>query len=169
MKTLSEYFKSSACYWGDKSDWLVVETVNRDSDCLSRSNYRCFVQLLGGKQSDGAKGSQEINENVAIEEATHWACGWLQYLIINPACGELVKLAGETLEKLDDYPVLNESDFSELESQEADETWKNCFRPLERVKYIRDHKSQFEFRSLADLLGCVRGNYFAGYASELLN
>jgi hypothetical protein len=64
---------------------------------------------------------------------------------------------------------LDESDFSEVEQEEANETWRNCYDVSERVKYIREHRSQFEFHDLGDMLGCVRGNYFAGYASELLS
>lgn len=169
MKTLSEYFKRDSAYWGENGDWLVVATLVRDSDCLTRSNFRCMIKLLGGKGIEGGKGSQSINETVAIEEASHWACGWLQYLIINPADLDAVKIAQAALERLSDYPVLDESDWSELETEAANQVWKDCYRPKERVEYIREHKSQFEFRGLADLLGCVRGNYFAGYASELLN
>lgn len=31
-----------------------------------------------------------------------------------------------------------------------------------------NHREQFEFYTFAELLGCVRGKFFAGYASELL-
>jgi hypothetical protein len=34
---------------------------------------------------------------------------------------------------------------------------------------MREHRSQFDARSFADLLGCARGKYFLGYASELLD
>lgn len=169
MKTLSEYFQRNSAYWGENGDWLVVATLTRDSDCLSRSNFRCMVKLLGGKGNEGTKGTQSINGNLAIEEASHWACGWLQYLIINPAASELINEAESALGRLDDYPVLDEEDWSELETEEANQIWKDCYRTKERVQYIREHKSQFEFRGLADLLGCVRGNYFAGYKGELLN
>ena len=169
MKTLKEYFGKDSSYWGEHGDWLVVATVNRDSDCLSRSNYRSFIKLLGGKGTEGAKGAQDINENLAIDEAHHWACGWLQYLVINPAATELIALAGEALAKLDDYPVLDEDDFSRLEMEEANEVWASCYRPKDRIAYIRKHSSQFEFRGLADLIGCVRGKYFSGYANELLS
>lgn len=169
MKILSEYFQTSSAYWGDKPDWLVVAFTHRDADCLARSNYRCFIRALGGKGTEGLKGSQEINDNVAIEEATHWAVGWVQYLIIKPEAKELVAVADKILEGLEDYPLINEQDFSELEMQEANEVWANCYRPKERIEYIRKHPSQFEFRDYQDLIGCVRGKYFAGYASELLN
>jgi hypothetical protein len=65
--------------------------------------------------------------------------------------------------------VLNENDFSEREQEAADETWRNCYREKERIKYIRAHRSQFSFASFRDLLDCVRGKFFAGYASELIN
>jgi hypothetical protein len=169
MDTLESQFKHSAAYWGERGEWLVACATTRDADCLGRSNWRCFIKLLNGTGTEGAKGSQEINENVAIEEASHWACGWVQYLIINPAAVELVALAEATREKLEDYPVIDEQDWSELETEEANDVWRDCYRPKERIKYIKEHRGQFEFRGLADLLGCVRGKYFAGYASELLN
>jgi hypothetical protein len=38
----------------------------------------------------------------------------------------------------------------------------------ERIKYIRENESQFEFSSYSDLISVVRGKYFIGYASELI-
>lgn len=169
MKTLSEFFQHSSAYWGERGHWLVVMTKHRDADCLSRSNFRCALQLLGGNGNEGAKGSQEINDNLAIEEASHWAVGWLQYLIINPEAKELVAKAERMLEKLEDYPVLSDADFSNLETEEANEVWQNCYRVKGRLQYIRAHRDQFEFRDLRDMLANVRGKYFSGYASELLN
>jgi hypothetical protein len=170
MKTLSEYFQTSSAYWGEDSHWLVVATKHRDSDCLTRSNFRCMVAALAGKENKhaGAKGSTALCDTVAIEEASHWAVGWIQYLVIDPADIEKVKQAEQLLAKLEDYPVLNEEDWSELETEEANEVWKNCYRPKERITYIREHRDQFEFHDIADLLSCVRGKYFAGYASELI-
>lgn len=168
MRTLSEYFKRDSAYWGGRREWLVVVTLNRDSGALDRSNYRCVLKLLGGKGTEGAKGSQEVADGVAVEEASHWACGWIQYLIIDPSRPDLVAIAGEALKRLEDYPVLDEDDYSREESEEADLVWRDCYRERERVKYIREHPSQFEFRSFADLIGCVRGKYFSGYASELI-
>ena len=55
-----------------------------------------------------------------------------------------------------------------VESEEAERIWRDCYDASQRIEYIRDHSSQFEFRSFADMLSCVRGNHFAGYASELL-
>lgn len=169
MKALSEYFQTSSAYWGENSDWLVVATTHRESDCLVRSNYRSLIKALGGTGSEGRKGSQSINDNLAIEEASHWAVGWVQYLIVNPAATELVAKAESLLEKLEDYPVVDERDFSELETEEADEVWRNCYRVKDRLAYIREHRSQFEFHDFSEMLAVVRGKYFIGYASELIN
>lgn len=153
-----------SAYFGDRPEWLIAFSENRDSDCLARSNFRCFKTAL--EKSVPAELREDL---VSVERFSHWACGWIDYLIINPEAVATVALAEKLQAKLDDYPVLNEEDWSALESEEADSTWRNCYNVRERIAYIREHLSQFEFRGMADLLGCVRGKYFAGYASELLH
>lgn len=169
MKTIIQNCREvgSSAYWGDRGDWLIVLAVHRDSDALSRSNFEVAEQAL--KALPEVKGWQGENGPVEIVRFNHWAVGWVDYLCVNPECKPAVTLAESMREKLEDYPVLDEEHYSQTEQTEADETWRNCYNERERVKYIREHRSQFEFHDLADLLGCVRGKYFAGYASELLN
>ena len=86
------------------------------------------------------------------------------------APGTAAQTIAQTIEdRLEDYPVLDEMDYSQREQDAADETWRNCYREKERIKYIRKHRSQFDFASFRDLLDCVRGKSFAGYAIELIN
>lgn len=77
-------------------------------------------------------------------------------------------IADRQVERLEDYPILDEYDFSEREMEAANQIWKECYSWQERIKYIRRNASQFEFRDYADMISCVRGEYFAGYVSELL-
>jgi hypothetical protein len=182
FQTVNEAHGRDSAYWGERGDWYIVLTTTRDADCLTRSNYRTMLKLLGGNGGEGAKGSQDISENLAVEESTHWACGWVQRIVIRPAsvelrdtdpnawleCVRLQEIAAKALARIESYPVLDEDDFSELEIEEANDTWARCYDVSGRVAYIRKHRSQFEFRDFADLLGCVRGKYFAGYASELI-
>lgn len=158
MKTINENNREVGCsaYWGERGDWFIASAQHRDSNCLVRSNFRCFKKLLG-------------DEGTAVESFNHWAVGWVEYLLVDPSQAELIALAEKTREDLEDYPVLDDEDFSELETEEANETWKECYQPAERIAYIRKHRSQFEFRSFRDMLECVRGLYFCGYANELLN
>jgi hypothetical protein len=167
MTTQRQEHSFSACYFGDNPDWLITCAMNRDSDALGRSDFRCFERAL--------KALPEVKEwageftPVTVERSSHWAVGWVDYLIIDPACTAAVALAEQMRERLEDYPVLDEDDFSELEQEEAAEVWANCYRERERIDYIRKHRSQFEFADWLDMLSCVRGRYFAGYASELLH
>jgi hypothetical protein len=67
-----------------------------------------------------------------------------------------------------DNPAVDEEHLSKVKQEDADLTWRDGFRVEDRVAYIRQHRQQFEFGGFADLLGCVRGSYFKGHASELL-
>jgi hypothetical protein len=131
---------------------------SRDSDALERSNFRCMLSALGGE-----------SDTVIVVRESHWAVGWVEWIAIHETDSEALAIADKQKARLDNYPILDESDFSDEETNEANETWESCYNERERVEYIREHRSQFEFRDFADLLGCVRGKYFAGYASELLN
>lgn len=142
----------------DQQDWFVAPvSQTRDSVPLDQSNFASCLKALGGE-----------SDNVQVHRFGHWGPGWFEIILINPACLDLVKTAEEIEAALADYPVLDEHDFSEREHAEADQVWRNCYRPQERIEYIRKHRSQFDFADLRDMLGCVRGEYFAGYASELI-
>lgn len=152
-------FDSLSNYAGETEfgDFQSLLTQNRDSGCLIRSNFRSALNKLGGE-----------SENVIIHRFGHWACGWWESLAVKVGTPEYA-IAEQIEARLEDYPVVDEDDFSELENDEANDIWRDCYSPNERVEYIRKHRSQFDFQGLADMIGCIRGKYFAGYASELLN
>lgn len=131
---------------------------SRDSDALERSNFICTLRAIGGE-----------SETVQVVRESHWAVGWVEWIAIHQDDDNALRLADEVQAGLADYPVVNEDHWSELEQEDANETWANCYSPQERVDYIRKHRDQFAFHDMGDLLGCVRGKYFAGYASQLLN
>ena len=151
-------FDSLSNYLGetDFPGWFVVLTENRDSNCLERCNFQEALTRLGGE-----------SDSVVIHRFGHWACGWWEALCVLTGTEEFAK--GEEIEeRLSDYPILNKDIYSEMEQEEANEIWENCFDVKERIQYIREHRKEFEFRTFEDMLGCVRGKYFAGYASELI-
>lgn len=151
-------FDSMRNYSGSvpESGWLVVMTRNRDSDILTESNWACAWEELGG-----------TSESVQVFTFGHWACGWWKALCVLEG-SDAQMIGADIVDRIESYPVLNEHDFSEREHDEANRVWKQCYTTKERIEYIREHRSQFEFCSLVDLLGCVRGKYFAGYDSELI-
>lgn len=142
----------------DYRDWYGVVGRSRDSDCLEESNFAMALKRLGGEDS----------EDVLVARYGHWAVGWVEEVYVRPetkAADEAQKIVDE----LESYPVLDDDDFNEREYNKACEIWKGCFDDKDRLEYIRKHRDQFEFYDFADLRANVKGECFAGYASELLD
>jgi hypothetical protein len=130
---------------------------SRDSDCLEQSNFVAMLAALGGE-----------SETVIVVQESHWAVGWVEWIAIHATDDKALTIADEQNKRLANYPVLDESDWSEREDNEAQEVWANCYDDKERIAYMRKHRDQFEFHDYADLIGCARGKYFCGYVSDLL-
>ena len=131
---------------------------SRDSDALERSNFQIALAALGGE-----------SETVIVVRESHWAVGWVEWIAIHESNTAALTAAEEQRERYAQYPVLDEDDCSKEEQEESDLTWKNCYSVKERIAYVREYRSQFEFHDYADMLDCIRGRYFAGYASELIS
>lgn len=131
---------------------------SRDSDALERSNFACMLNALGGE-----------SDTVTVVHEGHWAVGWVEWIAIDQEDDKALAIADQIMAGLEDYPVVDESDWSEREQEDANETWQHCYSPIERLAYMRRNRDQFEFHDYGDLMGCVRGKYFAGYASDLLS
>jgi len=140
-------WKRPSHYLGETwNEYYVFLTVNRDSDCLERSNYECAIkeisekwERVGKDYENGLYGYlpyddlpyQEVKEN-------HFLCGWIGWIAIHKDCQPLVELA-ETLEKrLDDYPILNEEHYSQLENDEAYRYWESC-NTSDRIEMCKKH------------------------------
>ena len=136
--------------------WGLLLTRTRDADVLTQSNWEGALAELGGESDD-----------VEVIRIGHWACGWIEFLGVREGT-DVYERAVEIRNALLDYPVLDEEDFSQREWDEAQRVWADCYRVQDRIRYIREHRSQFEFRDFAELLANVRGNVFSGYPSELL-
>lgn len=100
--------------WHDKpenpEEWTIVYVRNRDSGLLEESNHCMLTQEL----------IPDINYgHVRCESHSHWACGWVAgYSIRVYRRGKITKAFRkwfELQERLADYPVLNEGDYSDRE------------------------------------------------------
>jgi len=136
---------------------FAVITRNRDSDILTESNFECALDLLGGE-----------SKNVEVMRFGHWACGYWEVIAVKGKT-KAYKIACEIVEKIENYPVLDNDHFSEREQEEASQVWRDCYTKKDRLEYIRKNRNQFEFQTFGDLMGNIRGEYFSGYASELIN
>jgi hypothetical protein len=92
----------------------------RDSDALARSNFTCALEQIG--------------KGIAVSHERHWACGWIETILIPEDNYNALRVADEIMRKLEDYPVLNEDHFSQLEYEEQDyEDWRK--EDLEEALY----------------------------------
>ena len=119
MKTLNEAMTSGGIdswsnYIGDRSysDWYMFLGRSRDSHILEESNFQAGLKALGGESDD-----------VFIYKVNHWAYGWIEEILINPANADMVELANNIRKQLDDYPVLDEDDYSHRQWDYAHEIW----------------------------------------------
>ena len=92
--------------------YLAPIFVSRDSDTLTRSNWRVIQPQL---KALGAE----------THRFGHWACGWYERVLIAADNEPALRLADEWAEKLDSYPVASEEDWSELEHDEAYRWWQD--------------------------------------------
>jgi hypothetical protein len=102
---------SAQNYIGETVDGYIVLTRNRDSDALTRSNWAVGKSML---------------PNAEVYRFSHWAFGWFEHLIVpTNAPDELLIAAAKIVDDLEDYPVLDDSHFSDLEYDEACEYWES--------------------------------------------
>jgi hypothetical protein len=97
----------------DADQWAILYTSDRDSGLLAQSNHAEITKLL-------APFTEGDDPDVVAESHSHWAVGHIDGFSIRvfgkdggntEAFEEFCRIKA----KLDDYPILNESDYSERE------------------------------------------------------
>ena len=86
---------------------------SRDSDSLERSNFTCMLGALGGE-----------SETVIIVRESHWAVGWVEWIAIHSTDEKSLRIADGIAERLEDYPIIDEMNWGELEYTEACDYWE---------------------------------------------
>ena len=107
-------FDDASNYGGADLSHLLVAPVSRsrDSGPLDKSNFKEALRVLGGE-----------SDTVQIHRFGHWACGWYELLLIDPSDMERVAIGEEIERRLENYPVLNEEDYSQRETDGAQSLW----------------------------------------------
>lgn len=119
---------------------FVVLTRNRDSSLLSECNWDVACEGLKAEAYDGGEDNFAARPNVYHWRAGHWACGWVEYLMVRAdASDDIQTEAGEIVCSLADYPILDESGFSDREYEAVCKYWGEC-SVSDRADYLRDAK-----------------------------
>lgn len=97
----------------DRQDWLVAPCgLSRDSGVRETANWRAMLRALGGESDD-----------VEIHRFGHWACGWLEIVIVRPDSAAATE--AESIEcGLADYPIVCDTTHGEVESEFASNVWR---------------------------------------------
>ena len=112
----------------DADKWAIIYTHNRDSRLLDLSNAGAIDEVL-------APFTKGDNPDVVEEDHSHWACGWIKgYSIRVYKRGRITKAFRayhQLAQRMADYPILNEEDYSE---RELEATLENIGDAAWRIK-----------------------------------
>ena len=129
---------------------------SRDSQPLERSNFRSVVRALEAIPTPADWAHDEPPFTVVRE--SHWAVGWVEWVAVHPEATACLRRADDIQRGLEDYAIVDESDFCEEETNECAETWENCYSPKERLEYLRRYCKGQAWR---DILAAVRGDWYS--------
>jgi hypothetical protein len=133
---------------------------SRDSDALEASNFQVAYAELSKLSTD-----VDGDSSVQIIREGHWAVGWVEWIAIHSSNITALERARKLCERANDYPVLDEEDWSRREDEECERTWHEGFNASDRVDYLRRHS--YTATSLSDLLQAVRGGSWYHAANML--
>jgi hypothetical protein len=91
-------------------DYYVLLSRHRDSGLVEESNFWSALKALNGE-----------SDTVKIIRSKHWAVGWIEMILIHESDKVSVDKGNEIEESLGNYPILDDIDFSERESEKRDE------------------------------------------------
>ena len=118
-----------------------VYSRNRDSTILENCNYQAILHEL--KELDyevNAKNDFKTQESPKVYDfrARHWACGWVEYIIVErDAHNAVLERACEILSALADYPVYDEEEYSNKQNEEIHDYWLRMSLK-ERIEWCAD-------------------------------
>ena len=91
-------------------DYYVLLSRHRDSGLVEESNFWSALKALNGE-----------SKTVKVVRASHWLCGWIEMILIHESDKVSVDKGNEIEKALENYPILDEDDFYERESEKREE------------------------------------------------
>lgn len=124
-----ELWERADNYMGpDFSDYFLLYSTCRDSEVMERANYEAIKSEFKAKDF-------KLKKGVTVEGASHWAVGWVEYILIHKDNKRLVELGHKIREALDEYPVYDDTLYYEMENEERLEAFKD-FGEQETLKTL---------------------------------
>jgi len=135
-----ELWEPASNYLGeDFRDYYIGPSISRDSGALEKSNFEVALEMLGG-EGDG----------VSVERFSHWAVGWIEVILVHKDASDKIAILEDIERRLEDYPILDEYDYSEKESEEITENYNSWGKDYIINIINLDELMDFNFDSLSD-------------------
>ena len=103
------------------NDYYVLLSRNRDSGLVEESNFWSALKALNGE-----------SKTVKVIRASHWLCGWIEMILIHESDKDSIDKGIEIEKALENYPILDDEDFYERESEKETEMY-------DQIKYDVEH------------------------------
>jgi hypothetical protein len=146
-----------------RRDWFVAPCgLNRDSNALEETNWETqLAALIDADRASVGHRSDPAVEDFEVHHYGHWACGWFEIVLVRPG-SKCAEVAAELENRLQGYPALNESLWTEREHQRAYVSW--CSQDVRDL--LRDSVSARTYdalpyitpRTAYDVLDALRDN-----------
>lgn len=115
----------------DFSDYFVFPIIKtRDCDFLTESNF----EILSKEMLPLSKELDNEEESVFVARMNHWACGFYEILLIHESDTKALDKAKKLVKELNDYPVLDEQDYSDKQNDYVSKQWEEM--TLEEKKQL---------------------------------
>ncbi len=154
-------------YMGERFDeYFIVLGRNRDSRSLTESNFHVACEMLSDKIPVFKEGAivdippeERLLPGVIIARFNHWACGWVEYLLVHESCNSALEIASDIQHSLEEYPILNEDDFSNRVCKVTDPIIDDIFNEIsDEIDEIR-HENRLLYSDIVRGGRYVQGNF----------
>lgn len=159
----------------DRQDWIVCPCLlTRDSECLEESNWHTMLAILDSAAPRVREGV-DAKVEYEVHHFRHWGPGWIKICLVSP---EGAAVVADIRDRLGEYPVLDEDDFSSREHDRFVENWsdwgcrdvakfaaKLCYDEDRAEEMIRNQESA----ALEWWMGSASSPYEIGYCADKLS
>ena len=112
-------------------EYYVVGGQHRDSGILDQSNFNVTKQRLT-PWNDAEVNA--LDPAWTTTTASHFLVGWVETIyVLQDAPVELLAEAAEIIESLENYPILDEEDYSAREGEAAEEGIAEAYKAYQRL------------------------------------
>lgn len=142
---------SNFAQWSDErlEDYVVGFAEARDSGILDQSNFATALDALGGE-----------SKSVKVFRFSHWAGGHYEQIFVKKTAKAKLKILMGLYNQYENYPVLDESDYSEREQEYMTDTFSSFeddfIRELDNVLSVWGHDhTEFKDEEVRELLQLI--------------